>query len=366
MQNERKNRLISYGFAAVLLLVFFANLIKPDAELSVSERRRLAQLPESDAQALLSGEFFADLEQYALDQFIARDELRTLKALFRLGVLGQLENNEMFVEKGGIYKQLTQMNGEMVRYNARKLAAVASEHFPESRVFWTVVPDKVMLLGGREGQSVPLEGFVENMAAELGGQGYIDLSDTLEVADYYRTDPHWSQERIIPAADRLLTAMTGTTPKREGLTVRKAGEFFGAYHGRLPIVNEPDELFYLTGGVIDRATVFDYETSQRMELYRPDLFGGLDPYDFYLAGARALLRIDVPNAESKRELVVIRDSFGSSLAPLLLEGYSSVYLIDLRYISPLLLDELIPPTTAQRDVLMILSALIIEQAGVFR
>ena len=38
----------------------------------------------------------------------------------------------------------------------------------------------------------------------------------------------------------------------------------------------------------------------------------------------SLLTVDNPNARTDRELVIFRDSFGSSLAPLLLEGYSRV------------------------------------------
>ena len=48
----------------------------------------------------------------------------------------------------------------------------------------------------------------------------------------------------------------------------------------------------------------------------------------------SLLTVDNPNARTDRELVIFRDSFGSSLAPLLLEGYSRVTLVDIRYLSP--------------------------------
>ena len=34
----------------------------------------------------------------------------------------------------------------------------------------------------------------------------------------------------------------------------------------------------------------------------------------------------------KKELILFRDSFGSSIAPLLAEGYSKVTLVDIRYI----------------------------------
>ena len=57
------------------------------------------------------------------------------------------------------------------------------------------------------------------------------------------------------------------------------------------------------------------------------------PYDLFLSGSRSLLRIDNPNALSGRTLVVFRDSFGSSIIPLLSESYRTVYAVDIRYLA---------------------------------
>ena len=39
------------------------------------------------------------------------------------------------------------------------------------------------------------------------------------------------------------------------------------------------------------------------------------------------------DAENKKELVIFRDSFGSSLAPLLAGSYSKITLVDIRYLN---------------------------------
>ena len=39
-----------------------------------------------------------------------------------------------------------------------------------------------------------------------------------------------------------------------------------------------------------------------------------------------------PNAATDKELIVFRDSYGSSLSPLLAEGYAKVTLVDIRYL----------------------------------
>ena len=91
---------------------------------------------------------------------------------------------------------------------------------------------------------------------------------------------------------------------------------------------------------------------------------GNDKYDVYLSGAAALLTVENTLASSKKELVVFRDSFGSSLAPLLLEGYSKITLVDLRYFSSQLLGEYVDFTNA--DVLFIYNTQIINQSSLLK
>jgi hypothetical protein len=71
------------------------------------------------------------------------------------------------------------------------------------------------------------------------------------------------------------------------------------------------------------------------------LFQGQDPYDLFLRGAQAVVVLENPDAATDRELVYFRDSFGSSLAPLLAGSYARVTLVDLRYIDSRLLPDLI-------------------------
>ena len=46
-----------------------------------------------------------------------------------------------------------------------------------------------------------------------------------------------------------------------------------------------------------------------------------DKYDIYLSGASSIIDIVNPTSNSNKELIVFRDSYGSSLIPLLIDGY---------------------------------------------
>ena len=63
---------------------------------------------------------------------------------------------------------------------------------------------------------------------------------------------------------------------------------------------------------------------------------------------------------SGKELIIFRDSYGSSLAPLLLSSYSKITLVDTRYISPTILGNYI--NFDNKDVLFIYSISIINNS----
>ena len=91
----------------------------------------------------------------------------------------------------------------------------------------------------------------------------------------------------------------------------------------------------------------------------------MDPYDYYLGGARALLSIHNPEKENGKKLLLFRDSFGSSLAPLLLEGYEEIMLVDLRYVSMEYFTKLID-VSSYDDVLFLYSQRVLRHSDSFK
>ena len=80
----------------------------------------------------------------------------------------------------------------------------------------------------------------------------------------------------------------------------------------------------------------------------------------YLSGAAALLTIENPAGIPGKELIVFRDSYGSSLIPLLVKDYAKVTVIDTRYVAPVLLEKLVE--FKGQDVLMLYSTLLLNSS----
>lgn len=86
----------------------------------------------------------------------------------------------------------------------------------------------------------------------------------------------------------------------------------------------------------------------------------MDSYDVYLDGATAYIEITNDNTKSKKELIIFRDSFGSSLAPLLIPYYKKITIIDNRYInSDYYLEKV---DFKKQDVLFVYSTLIVNNS----
>ena len=95
---------------------------------------------------------------------------------------------------------------------------------------------------------------------------------------------------------------------------------------------EPETMYILESDLLDACSVYDYESGKTGAVYDESKLEAKDLYEVFLSGPRSLLTIENPNAATDRELIIFRDSFGSSIAPLLVQDYAKVTLVDIRYI----------------------------------
>ncbi|MEG0616384.1 MAG: DHHW family protein [Oscillospiraceae bacterium] len=244
---------------------------------------------------------------------------------------------------------------------AKKLNAVKSDYFADSKVYFALIPDKTFYLSGYETADYPK--LKASLDKSLSDFNIIDLYPFLSIDDYYKTDGHWRQEKLVPIADILLRNM-GASPVKNEYTQMTKDNFVGSYSKHIKGKPPLETLVYLTDKAIDASTVDNYQNPAFTSVYDIAKLDSALPYDVFLSGATPLVTIKSPLARSLKELVVFRDSFASSLAPLLLDEYCKVTLIDLRYMASPLLKEMISFTG--QDVLFIYSTNIVKSSAILR
>lgn len=357
MSEKIKNIVNSIIFVFIIIGIFIYNIISEDKELSISERRKLTQIPKISLENLKNGTFSDKFENYAMDEFILRDKFRSIKTYMQLDVFKQKDNNSLYIYNGYIIKQ-EESNEKSIENAIQKIESIYDKYLKGMNVYYSIIPDKAYFTTGEKDYvGINYDKMRENIKTNKS-MTYIDIFDLLKLEDYYKTDTHWKQENLSKIVDKIANEMKFKERLKQEYELNEIEDFYGVYYGQLAYNMKPDNIIYLKNKIIDEAKVYNYETGKTTDVY--DFQYNMDKYDVFLSGAEALLKITNPNATTDKELIIFRDSFGSSIAPLLIEAYSSITLIDIRYINSSELYKFI--NFENQDVLFLYSTLILNNS----
>jgi hypothetical protein len=362
MTDKSKNVVITITFMFFIIAFFIINLLKEDTLISETERRKLTAFPEFSIANLINGSFFNQFENYAMDQFIKRDEFQNLQTFVSLKILGKKDVNNLYESNGIIVKEEYPLNEKSILNIAKKINAIKEKYLDETNVvYYSIIPDKNYFADDNY-LKMDYSNLEKIMSDNLQNIEYINIFDCLELEDYYATDIHWKQENIEAVLEKISTQMNFKNRIITDFNKQEIVNFHGAYN--LPVKTKNDTITILSNEIIGNASVYNYETNEENAVYNFDKINSSDKYDIYLSGATPLLKIENSKADTDRELIVFRDSFASSLVPLFTEAYKTITLVDTRYINPNLLEEYID--FSNKDVLFIYSTLVINNSSTLK
>ena len=365
--NRKVKDALTISIAAAFVFVFALwGICKSDDAVSESERRPLKQFPTLNVEEVLSGRFQSNFESYTLDQFPLRDTFRTLKALAVRDLFREKDNNGIYVADGYAAKLDPTLNESSLDHAADRFRYVYETYLKDTdaKVYLSIIPDKNYFLAAENGYpALDYEKLFSLMREKTDFAAYIDLREGLSLSSYYRTDTHWRQEELLPAAKLLADAM-GAEIAEDFTPITLGTPFSGVYRGQSALPMQPDTLTYLTNDILEGCRVYDYESDAYLPVYTLDRADGSDPYEIFLSGPKSLLRIENPNAKTERRLIVFRDSFAASLIPLLAEGYREITLVDIRYLSPASLGQFVD--FGAQDVLFLYSTSVLNDSATIK
>lgn len=354
MNNKYKNIIIVVSFFLILGGFFILNIITPSKEVSISERRNLAQLPGLDK--LKNGTYLKEFDNYLMDQFIFRDNFRKLKINLDLKTKGNYNNIGLY--NNYIYEVLYPLDKASVENLVKRINNTIEGYLSkDNKVYYTVVPDKSYYID-KNNLKINYEEMI-NFMDKIAGE-YISIMDMLSLEDYYLTDTHWREENILKIAKYLGSRMDTSI---DDVNFREVTSFRGVYASRL-VSSREDKILVGHNDYIDKAYVRDMISNEVMGVYNIDKINSLDKYDIYLGGSKALIEIDNLMSSNDKELIVFRDSYASSLIPLMISGYKKIILVDTRYISPKVLKDYIEFTN--QDVLFIYGGILVNNSYTVR
>ncbi len=364
---KRFKSIFTLVLAAVFILGFsVASFILPDKDILVAENRTSPKFPEVTKQTVLDGSFMTDFEKYTLDHFPLRDAFRKLKSHVVLDVLLQKENNGYFMQDGYIFKNPSEINFELIDKNMARIRFYYQNLLQGAgKVYFSLIPDKGYYNPDKLALMADYDALFGRILGSVDYAEYIDITDALSIDSYYATDTHWRQEKILNVAQHLLDGM-GAENSLGNTSVVSTGSYFDGIYARQTFFDTNGDLMnYVTSPLLDSAVLTDNTVEQTVPIYNTDKINSDEPYDMFMSGAKmGMVTLQRSENTTGKTLVVFRDSFGSSIGPLLLGGYDKVIFLDTRQIMPIAIKGMVDFTDC--DVLFLYSTTVLSETDEFK
>ncbi|MGB6681124.1 MAG: DHHW family protein [Candidatus Bathyarchaeia archaeon] len=313
------------------------DLLKPPTEISMDERRKLAQIPEVSIEKIFDGTFAGDYAVFLQDQVVFRDDLRSLKAFIEFKLLRKKENNGVYVIGDDIYDKFYGINQHYLDRAAGLIDNIIGL-INSDKVYLSIIPSKAHMLD-RDEYLLSDQNMIADFFEQHTSSSYIDIMNLYEQGDgdlYYRTDHHWTTQGAIKAYRELITAM-GYEPVDKYDYEEFTDTFVGSNYGKAASSSiEKDTIYLAHNEYLDNMSVCRYATADTFNFFNSIYFrekvGGFDPYDVFIGGAGPITVIENDRTQSDEELIIFKDSYSHALAPFLAQHFKTVTLYDLRYV----------------------------------
>lgn len=316
---------------------FIINLLSPQRTFSEQENRTLQTFPRFTFERLFNKEFTTEFEDYASDQFVLRDQWITLKAASELA-LGKEENNDVSYGSDQTLIEAFDAPEQSTLDSSMGYLNQLVEN-TDADVYFALIPEKSEIWSDRLPNLTPNDSEAELIehCYGLSNANNIDILSVMrEHADeyiYYRTDHHWTSLGAYYGFTAIGNAMGINVPSLDsyadrhtvsdsfyGTTWSKSGFSWVRPDSMEIFVKEPDGL---------QITSYPQGSPLEGQLYDERQLEVKDKYSMFMGGNCPLHQIVTGN--DGPSLLIIRDSYTDSLVPFLLEDFSEIHIIDLRY-----------------------------------
>lgn len=325
-------------FLAFIGAFFILNLVLPDRQFSEQENRYLQMRPEFSFKSLFSGDYTSKFETYTTDQFTFRDEWITLKAASELA-LGKQENNDVHLcENGTLIEGFKRPENSVLDSNMSALNTLVGN--TDAKVYFALIPDKSDLYASLLPKNAPNDSEKEVIDYCYGQSNatnvdmYSALSAHKDEYIFYRTDHHWTSLGAYYGLSALAESMGLPCPALDSYTDRHvvSEEFYGTTWSSSGFSWVDPDTMEIFVNAPEGLKVTSYPQGSPVEgkLYDFSFLEKKDKYSMFMGGNCPMHVIETGN-EDKPSLLILRDSYTDSLIPFLLDDFSEIHVLDLRY-----------------------------------
>ncbi len=319
-------------------------------EFSMIENRTLAKFPEISEDTIQDKSCMKGIEMYLSDHFPSR--INWVKAKLNIEkAMGHECINDVYITKDKLFEKLAEPDYDEIQLSVDSINRYANTY--ETKVFSMIVPTSA---GIYNDELQPYFSQVDQK--KLISDVYKKFNKNVNVIDvysaiysvrdkyiYYRTDHHWTSEGAFTAYKAAARKM-GISCYDDYNVIDIVDDFKGTFYSKClydgvkadiiskysPVNNVGARSVTLNDGIKEEL---------RDNIYFPEFLETNDKYCYFLGQNRALTFIKT-NADSRKKLILIKDSYANSFLPFILQNYSDVAVIDLRYVKTKITDYVNP------------------------
>lgn len=324
-------------FTLIIAGMMCLHIFIPDNQFSPDENRVLASFPSLSIDSILDGSASKSLSKYIQDQFPFRTSFIELRAKVER-LEGKSLVNSSYILDDKIVKQFLLEDTARLEKNAQKVEEFAAKL--DVPVDLILIPTAAFILE----DELPKNHIDTNQAdlinmvqSTTNNVNLIRVEQKLSESSfypYYKTDHHLTiqgtglvysayKEHLGFNKKDYLYETVGSGFK--GTLSSKSGAFWIEGDDISKIANPSN-----TTNNIEVVISEDSLKNTYNSVYFTENLNSKDMYTYYLDGNHSLVEINT-HQEEKQDILIIRDSYGHTLAPYLIEDYNKITLIDLRY-----------------------------------
>lgn len=334
---------------AFLILIFIFPVIffiSDKKDFSETENRSLEKRPEISVESVADKSYMNGIEAYLSDHFPAR--INWVKAKLNLERLSGKELiNNIYITDDRMYEKLPEPDYDEIDLSVNSINKFAEMY--DTKTFVMIAPTSAGIYKDELEPYLP-QVDQKKLINEIYGKfaenvHKIDIFSAMYSARdeyiYYRTDHHWTSKGAFTAYKAAARKMG--LPCYEDYDVEKAADDFrGTFYSKCLYDGiKPDQIDIFKPGnnvVAYSLTLNDgINEEYARDIYFPEFLETNDKYCLFLGHNRALTKIKT-NADTKRKLLLIKDSYANSFVPFLIQNYSEISVIDLRYVKTCITD----------------------------
>lgn len=331
------NRLFFYAFVLLWAVLIIFNLIEPEKSFSESENRYLSTMPKLSSESLINGKYMLGVEAYLNDQFIIRDTWITAQSVLEYGI-GKRESNGVFIGENALLDNLKTPNEKYVDQSIEGINYFLKEHNIPSTIM--IIPNSAYVQQDKlknYARTWDQNEFINSVYGRLENITSVSVYDSLYAHKdeyiYYRTDHHWTTYGAFLSFQKYCEV--SNFPVIADYKYNTVSEDFnGTLYSRSGVrFIESDTIDAYQTEYAESSTVYNgEETKEYPTIYFDEYLDKKDKYAYFLGPNEPLVTIK-GSCGSDKKLLMFKDSYAHCFAPMLLNFYSEITLVDLRYIN---------------------------------